>query len=161
MSRISPRVTRRLASGLKHAHRSNDFIPTRDCAQRKLARRTRLPAQYSHSSQHIRRRLESWPLLADDEMVNLAKFITESCLHFHGSVTIGSLSGSLSRDENHDLGRLKETLDKLQITLKERGVDRWEEDGGLALSMDTPGNPGAARERKRYRPRRSWKRERK
>ena len=82
----------------------------------------------------------------DDEMVNLAKFVTESCLYFHGLVTIGSLSGSLSRDENHDLGRLKKTLAKPQITLKERGVDRWEEDGGLALSMDTPGNPGAARE---------------
>lgn len=50
-------------------------------------------------------------------------------------MTIGSLSESLSGDENRDFDLLKRTRDKLQTTLKEQGVGRWGEDGKLILSM--------------------------
>jgi len=50
-------------------------------------------------------------------------------------MTIGSLSESLSGDENHDFELLEKTRDKLQAALKEQGVDGWGEDGRLVLSM--------------------------
>ena len=50
-------------------------------------------------------------------------------------MTIGSISESLSGDENRDFDLLKETRDKLQTALKEQGTDRWGEDGRLILSM--------------------------
>lgn len=50
-------------------------------------------------------------------------------------MTIGSLSASLSGDDNRDFSVLKETRDALQATLKEQGVDRWGEGGKLVLSM--------------------------
>ena len=50
-------------------------------------------------------------------------------------MTIGSLSESLSGDENRDFNLLEKTRDKLQIALKEQGVNRWGEDGKLVLSM--------------------------
>ena len=50
-------------------------------------------------------------------------------------MTIGSLSESLSGDENRDFDLLEKTRDKLQIVLKEQGVNRWGEDGKLVLSM--------------------------
>ena len=73
----------------------------------------------------------------DDYLVNLAQFIVKSCprLHLRGLMTIGSLSESLSADENHDFELLKKTRDKLQATLKEQGVDEWGEGGELVLSM--------------------------
>jgi len=73
----------------------------------------------------------------DDELVSLARFVVESCprLYLRGLMTIGSLSESLSVDQNRDFDLLKETRDKLQTTLKEQGVDRWGEDGKLILSM--------------------------
>lgn len=73
----------------------------------------------------------------DDELANLAQFIVKSCprLHLRGLMTIGSLSESLSGDENHDFELLKKTRDKLQTTLKEQGVDGWGEGGELVLSM--------------------------
>ena len=73
----------------------------------------------------------------DEELVTLAQFVVESCprLHLRGLMTIGSLSESLSGDENHDFELLKRTRDKLQTMLKEQGTDRWGEDGELVLSM--------------------------
>lgn len=73
----------------------------------------------------------------DGELVNLARFIVESCsrLHLRGLMTIGALSESLSGDENRDFDLLKTTRDELQAALKEQGVDRWGEDGELVLSM--------------------------
>ena len=50
-------------------------------------------------------------------------------------MTIGSLSESLSGDENRDFNLLKKTRDELQTTLMGQGVDRWGEDGKLVLSM--------------------------
>lgn len=50
-------------------------------------------------------------------------------------MTIGSLSESLSADENRDFDLLKKTRDELQSTLKEQAVDGWGEDGKLILSM--------------------------
>jgi len=50
-------------------------------------------------------------------------------------MTIGSLSESLSGDENRDFELLKKARDKLQIALKEQGIEGWGEDGKLALSM--------------------------
>ena len=50
-------------------------------------------------------------------------------------MTIGSLFESLSGDENRDFDLLEKTRDKLQIALKEQGVNRWGEDGKLVLSM--------------------------
>lgn len=50
-------------------------------------------------------------------------------------MTIGSLSESLSGDENRDFDVLKKTRDKLQTTLEEQGVNKWGEDGKLILSM--------------------------
>lgn len=72
-----------------------------------------------------------------DELVNLARFILESCprLYLLGLMTIGSLSESLSADENRDFDLLKKTRDELQSTLKEQAVDGWGEDGKLILSM--------------------------
>ena len=73
----------------------------------------------------------------DNELVKLAQFIVESCprLYLRGLMTIGSLSESLSGDENRDFDLLEKTRDKLQIALKEQGVNRWGEDGKLVLSM--------------------------
>ena len=50
-------------------------------------------------------------------------------------MTIGSLSESLSGDENHDFDLLKKTRDRLQATLKEQGSKRWGDNGKLILSM--------------------------
>ena len=50
-------------------------------------------------------------------------------------MTIGSLSESVSGDENRDFELLKQTRDKLQIALKEQGIDGWGEDGRLVMSM--------------------------
>ena len=50
-------------------------------------------------------------------------------------MTIGSLSESLSSDENRDFELLEKTRDKLQAALKEQGMDGWGEDGKLVLSM--------------------------
>ena len=50
-------------------------------------------------------------------------------------MTIGSLSESLSADENHDFELLKKARDKLQAALKEQGEEEWGEGGELALSM--------------------------
>lgn len=50
-------------------------------------------------------------------------------------MTIGSVSESLSGDENRDFYLLKETRDKLQAKLKEQGVGGWGEEGKLTLSM--------------------------
>jgi len=50
-------------------------------------------------------------------------------------MTIGSLSESLSGDENRDFELLKKTREKLQIVLKDQGIEGWGEDGKLALSM--------------------------
>jgi pyridoxal phosphate enzyme (YggS family) len=73
----------------------------------------------------------------DAELVNLARFVVDSCprLYLHGLMTIGSLSESLSGDENRDFDLLKKTRDELQATLKEQGVNRWGKDGELILSM--------------------------
>ena len=76
--------------------------------------------------------------LSDDgELVNLARFIVESCprLHLRGLMTIGSLSESLSGDGNRDFELLKKARDKLQTTLTEQGLDGWGEKGKLVLSM--------------------------
>lgn len=50
-------------------------------------------------------------------------------------MTIGSLSESLSGDENRDFELLERTRDKLQTALKDRGIEGWGEDGKLTLSM--------------------------
>ena len=50
-------------------------------------------------------------------------------------MTIGSLSESLSGDENRDFELLKKARDQLQTTLKEQEIDGWGEDGKLVLSM--------------------------
>ena len=73
----------------------------------------------------------------DDDLVDLARFIVKSCprLHLRGLMTIGSLSESLSGDENRDFELLKKTREKLQIVLKDQGIEGWGEDGKLALSM--------------------------
>jgi PLP dependent protein len=73
----------------------------------------------------------------DDELVNLARFIVESCprLYLRGLMTIGSVSESLSGDKNRDFDLLKKTRDDLQATLKEQGTNGWGEDGRLVLSM--------------------------
>ncbi|KAF9778974.1 hypothetical protein BJ322DRAFT_1113842 [Thelephora terrestris] len=73
----------------------------------------------------------------DAELVNLARFVVDSCprLYLRGLMTIGSLSESLSGDENRDFDLLKKTRDELQATLKEQGVNRWGKDGELILSM--------------------------
>ena len=74
---------------------------------------------------------------SDDEIVDLARFIVKSCprLHLQGLMTIGSLSESLSGDENRDFELLKKARDQLQTTLKEQEIDGWGEDGKLVLSM--------------------------
>lgn len=59
-------------------------------------------------------------------------------------MTIGSLSESLSGDDNRDFDLLKNTRDKLQTTLKEQGVDGWGEGGKLILSMGMSGDFEAA-----------------
>lgn len=141
-------MTRRLASDLEPAHRSNDFISKLTTALNKNwpeERDSLLNILTSVNTSGEDQKADPSP--HDDKMVNLAPFIVGSCLYFHGLVTTGFHSEPLSRDEKRDLGRLKKTRDKLRITLKEQGVDRWEEDGRLFLSMGTPSNPGAARER--------------
>lgn len=50
-------------------------------------------------------------------------------------MTIGSLSESLSGDENRDFELLKQKRDKLQATLKGQGIGGWGEDEKLVLSM--------------------------
>lgn len=73
------------------------------------------------------------------ELLELAQFVVKECpaLHLQGLMTIGSLSQSLSSDQNNDFQTLIETRDALQQLLsKEVGIKSWGNgEGKLLLSM--------------------------
>lgn len=71
------------------------------------------------------------------ELFDLAQHVIKSCprLQLQGLMTIGSLSESLSSDENRDFEALKSTRDLLQEALVSAQLDGWGQDGKLLLSM--------------------------
>lgn len=72
------------------------------------------------------------------ELVDLAQFILKECprLRLHGLMTIGSLSESLSSDENNDFRTLIAARDALQALLGNDTKEKWGDgEGKLLLSM--------------------------